>query len=301
MGAAKLLRGLAHSTDPASLTVVVNTGDDDEFYGLSVSPDLDTIVYTLAGLSSPETGWGVAGDRFTALERLAELSGAPAWFRLGDRDLATHIFRSQRLGEGKRLSRVTAEICAALDVRTRVLPMSDDRIRTIVVTGRGELSFQEYLVRERARPRVKRLRFKGARLARPAPGVLGAIAEAATVVVAPSNPLVSIAPMLAVGGIKDALARARARVVAVSPLIGGRSVKGPLPAMLRSMSLGSGTAAIAEFYKGLAGRLIVAPGDLPRRRQPGWPELLEHDTLIGNPERAERLARFIAGLGPLGT
>lgn len=299
MGAAKLLRGLARSTDSASLTVVVNTGDDDEFYGLAVSPDLDTIVYTLAGLASVKTGWGVEGDRFTALEGLEQLTGLPAWFRLGDRDLATHIFRTQRLRTGHRLGRVTAEICGRLGVRARVLPMSDDRVRTVVRTDRGRLSFQDYLVREAARPRVQRLSFEGARQARPAPGVIGAIGGADLVIIAPSNPLVSIAPMLAVKGIKEALVKARSRVVAVSPLIAGRSVKGPLPTMLRSMSLGKGTAAIADFYRGLAGRLVVSPGDLPRRRRKDWPELIEHDTLIGDARRAEKLARFIVGLGRL--
>ncbi|MFP6609638.1 MAG: 2-phospho-L-lactate transferase [Deltaproteobacteria bacterium] len=297
VGAAKLLRGLARLTDPENLTVIVNTGDDDEFYGLSVSPDLDTIVYTLAGMASRRTGWGIARDRFTALAELEVLTGQDAWFNLGDRDLATHIFRTQQLGRGRRLSQVTSDICKARGVRARVLPMSDDRVRTVAVTDRGRLSFQHYLVRERARPKVLRLSFTGALRARPAPGVLSAIARAKTVVIAPSNPLVSIAPMLTVPGIRQALRRARSRVVAVSPLIGGRSVKGPLPAMLRSMSLGRGTAAIAEFYRGLAGHLVVAPGDLPSRRQPGWPELVEHDTLIGDVGRARRLAKFMLELG----
>ena len=233
VGAARFLRGLITSTDPASLTIIVNTADDDRFFGLAVSPDLDTIVYTLAGLAPRGRGWGLAGDRFECLAALGRLYGGCGWFRLGDRDLATHIYRTDRLAAGAALSTVTAEISRAFGVTARVLPMSDQPVRTVLGTDRGRLSFQRYLVAEGARPVVRTLRYRGAARARPAPGVLRAIREARAVIIAPSNPFLSIGPILAVPGVRAALTARRGPVAAISPLVRGRAVTGPLARLLR--------------------------------------------------------------------
>jgi LPPG:FO 2-phospho-L-lactate transferase len=296
VGAARLLRGLARVVPARDLTVVVNTGDDDEFYGLRVSPDIDTILYTLAGLAPLGRGWGVDGDTFRVKAELDAVAG-PGWFALGDRDLATHIQRTRRLRDGATLSTVTRELARARGVRARVLPMSDDDVRTVIRTEGGDLAFQDYLVKKRARPRVKAVLLRGARTARPAPGVLEAIRRSRTVILAPSNPFVSLGPILAVPGIRAALRSARARVVAVSPLIDGRAVKGPLAAMLRSMGHEAGVPAIARLYRDIASTLVVAPGDAPSKAPAGM-SIVEHDILIVDPRRAEKLARFV--VSPMG-
>jgi len=291
VGAARLLRGLVEVVDPNKLTVVVNTGDDDEFYGLHVSPDIDTILYTLGGLAPVRRGWGIAGDTFDARKALDRLYG-PGWFRLGDQDLATHIYRTDRLRSGRSLSQCTAEMARSLGVRTTVLPVTDDRLRTFVDTAAGRLAFQEYLVKKRGRPRVRKVSYSGARRARPAPGVLEAIEGADAVVVAPSNPFVSIGPILAVPGVRRVLAAARDRAVAVSPLIAGRAVKGPLASMLRSMGSKPDAAAIARYYAGLVSTLVVAPGDGIEKTRRSWPRSVEHDILIHQKPAAAALARF---------
>jgi LPPG:FO 2-phospho-L-lactate transferase len=292
VGAARLLRGLRAIVEPENLTVVVNTGDDDTFYGLKVSPDLDTIVYTLAGLAPPGRGWGIRDDTHRVLTGLDRLYGE-GWFALGDEDLATHIYRTQRLHDGTTLSRCTKEISEALGVRQRVLPATDQPLRTVIGTDEGSLAFQDYLVRRRGRSKVRRISYRGRAAARPGPGVLRAIARADVVVIAPSNPFVSIGPILAVPGIREALSKRKETAVAVSPLIAGRAVKGPLAAMLRTLGKRGGTSAIAEFYSGLAGTLVVDPADVPRTALPGnWPKLVSHDILIQKLPAARALARF---------
>jgi len=260
VGGARFLRGLSRRTDPADVTVIGNTGDDEEFFGLHVSPDLDTILYTLAARSDPAQGWGIAGDTFAALDALTGL-GEPTWFRLGDRDLATHLFRTARLGAGWPLSRVTAALCDAHGVRTRLLPMTDDRVRTFVHTDAGRLAFQDYLVRRRARGRVRRIELAGARRARPAPGVLAALRASRAIVIAPSNPLVSVEPILAVRGVRAVLRRRRARVVAVTPLVAGRPLKGPLHRMLRGLGLEVSPRGVARRYAGVAGTFVLDERD----------------------------------------
>ena len=219
-GAAKLLRGLAPLVDPAELTIVGNTGDDTEIWGLHISPDLDTVCYTLAGLIDERKGWGLRDESFHALEQMPRL-GEPAWFGLGDRDLATHLHRTRLLREGRSLTAVTADIVAALGVPARVLPMSDQPVRTRILGPEGWISFQEYFVREKAQTDVRAVAYAGAADSAPAPGVLAAIAEARAVIVCPSNPITSVGPILAVPGIAAALAATRATVLAVSPIIGG--------------------------------------------------------------------------------
>jgi len=247
VGAARFLRGLVDVVDPASITIIGNTGDDDEFLGLHVSPDLDTVVYTLADVVDPEQGWGLAGDTYRCLEQ-AKALGEETWFLLGDRDIATHLLRTRLLREGTTLTEVTATIARAFGLTCRLLPMTDDPLRTVVVTDAGELSFQEYFVRRRWQDEVRALRFDGAEQARPAPGVLEAIAEAEAVIVAPSNPLVSIGPILAVPGVREALRETEAPVIAISPIVGGRALKGPADRMLASLGHEASAAGVARLY-----------------------------------------------------
>jgi LPPG:FO 2-phospho-L-lactate transferase len=295
VGAARLLRGLVRTLPPQDLDVIVNTGDDEEFYGLHVSPDLDTITYTLAGVATDWPGWGLRGETFAARAELDRLYGQ-GWFGLGDRDLATHLFRTEHLRKGRSLSWVTRAIAASYDLSTRVRPMSDDRVRTLIDTTQGTLDFQEYLVKRRGKPRVTGVRFKGARRAKPAPGVLTSLKKSSRIFIAPSNPFVSIGPMMAMPELRRALVDARHKTVAVSPLIGGRAIKGPLAQMLRSQGHKVGTQGIAEIYKGLASVLVVAPGDTPKKLDPSWPRIVEAPILINTPARSLRLAKRLVGM-----
>ena len=215
-------------------------------HGLHISPDLDTVTYTLAGLADPKRGWGVRGESFRCLDALGRL-GADTWFQLGDRDLATHLYRTQRLRQGATLTDITAEITTALGVRSQIVPMSDDRVRTRIGTPTGELEFQTYFVKRRARDRVLNVRLEGASEATPARGVLEAIAGAAGIIVCPSNPFISIGPILAVRGVREALRSKRDRVVAITPIVGGRALKGPAAHMMKSMHLRPAAVEIARF------------------------------------------------------
>lgn len=256
VGAARFLRGLVDVVDPESVTVIGNTADDEEFLGLHVSPDLDTVVYTLADAVDPETGWGLAGDSYACREQAARL-GEETWFRLGDADLATHVQRTLLLRQGQTLSQATESIARAFGLRCRLLPMSDDPVRTVVATDAGELPFQEYFVRRRWQDEVRALRFEGAEQARPAPGVLEAIAEAEAVVVAPSNPFVSIGPILAMPGVRRALRETPAPVAAVSPIVGGRALKGPADRMLTSLGHEASALGVARLYADFLDVLVL--------------------------------------------
>jgi LPPG:FO 2-phospho-L-lactate transferase len=264
VGASKLLAGMVRAMDPAALTVVVNTGDDIELHGLRISPDLDIVTYTLAGVVNPATGWGLEGDTFHALEVLARY-GREAWFHLGDRDLATHIHRTALLRAGKSLTETTDAIRRAWGVEARILPMCDQFVPTILDTHRGTMHFQEYLVKHRAEPVVKCIRFEGAENASPAAGVLEAIAEADAVVVCPSNPLISIGPILAVPGIRGALRARRNQVVAVSPIVGGRSLKGPSDIMMRQLGYEAGAMSVARMYADFCGQFVLDESDAAQR------------------------------------
>ena len=262
-GAAKLLRGLAPARPRHELTVIGNTGDDAEIWGLHVSPDLDTVMYALAGRLDAMRGWGVADDTFRCLEAMGDL-GAETWFNLGDRDLATHLYRTRALGDGTPLSAVTAELCRRLGVAARILPMSDDPVRTRVRTPDGWLSFQEYFVREKAQVRVLDVEYAGAAASRPAPGVLEAIREADLVVVCPSNPVTSVGPVLAVPGMAQALAAVRSRVVAVSPIVGGAAVSGPAGELMRARGLPVSPVGVAAAYAPWLGTLVIDRSDAAR-------------------------------------
>lgn len=258
VGGAKLADGLAAILPPEDLTVVVNTGDDFEHLGLTICPDIDTVVYTLAGLAHPETGWGRRDETWAFLEILEGLGG-PTWFRLGDRDLALHILRTTRLHNGQPLSRIVQDVCRSLGVAPRILPMTDDRVRTIVLTDDGELPFQEYFVARRFEPAVRGFRFDGAKSAQPAPGVLESLEEAEVVVFCPSNPWVSLDPILALPGVREAVARRPA--VAISPIIAGRAVKGPAAKMYREMGIEPSPVAFARHFGNLIAGLVMDTAD----------------------------------------
>ncbi len=256
VGAARFLDGFVRVIPPERVFIIGNTADDTEIHGLHISPDLDTVTYTLAGLANPQHGWGLRGDSFRCLEALGRL-GADAWFQLGDLDLATHLHRTERLREGATLSEVTREIAAALKVRSTLVPMSNERVRTRICTPSGELEFQTYFVKRRARERVTAVRFEGAPEASPAPGLLDAIRSAEAIILCPSNPFISIGPILAIPGIRAALQLRRDKVAAISPIVGGRALKGPAHKMMKTMGLESSAAGVAKLYQDFCGVFIL--------------------------------------------
>ena len=294
VGGAKLADGLAQILPPDSLTLIVNTGDDFEHLGLHISPDLDTICYTLAGLASRTTGWGRADESWHFLEALDALGG-PTWFRLGDRDLALHHERTRRLASGEPLSGVTRALAATMGVRSAVLPMTDDRVRTLVLTAGGEIPFQTYFVAMGCEPAVRGFHFSGAESARPAPGVLEALAGADVIVLCPSNPWVSLDPILALPGVRD---NVRAGVtVAVSPIIGGQALKGPAAKMFREMGIEPSAQAVATHLKGLIRGLVLDAkdsGQASRIEASGVRTLVTQTVMRGRQAR-RRLAEEVLG------
>lgn len=298
VGGAKLADGLAQALPPDDLTVIVNTGDDFVHYGLRICPDLDTVCYTFAGLANPETGWGRADETWNAFENLQHLGG-PGWFRLGDRDLATHLERTRRLTAGETLSQITAVFCAAWGVRPRVLPMTDDDVPTIVCTDEGDLAFQEYFVARKCQPKVTGFHFEGAAQAVPAPGVLEALAAAEAVIFCPSNPWVSIDPILNIPGVWDA-SRGRA-VVAVSPIIGGQALKGPAAKMYAELGIEPSAYAVARHYRGLLTGFVLDNEDGGLVSRLDMPTLVTDTIMRNRGERlrlAEEVLSFVAGLLP---
>ncbi len=260
VGGARFVRALAETLDPRDVTAIVNVGDDVEVFGLHVSPDLDSVLYALAGVADEERGWGRAAESWRALEAAAAL-GADAWFKLGDLDLGLHLARSERLAGGAPLSEATAALSSAAGVRVQILPATDDRLRTWLDTPAGSFPFQEWFVRRAHRDEVDAVRFEGAASARPAPGVLETLAGADLIAIAPSNPYVSVGPILAVEAIREALAARRAPSVAVSPLIGGRAVKGPADRMLARLAGGTAPSNVASCYEGLIDALVIDEAD----------------------------------------
>jgi LPPG:FO 2-phospho-L-lactate transferase len=297
VGGARLALGLAAVLPADRLTIVVNTGDDFEHLGLSVSPDLDTVMYTLAGVAEPERGWGRAGETWNFMEALGELGGA-TWFRLGDRDLAVHVLRTQALARGERLCEITRTLCARLGVRHAVVPMSDDPVRTIVLTDEGDLPFQEYFVKRRCEPRVSGFRFEGAASARPSTllePVLTSKVEA--MIVCPSNPFISIAPLLAVGEIRACLEARTFPVIAVSPIIGGDAVKGPAAKMLRELGLDVSAAGVARHYGNRVDGWVIDSRDahLASAIETYGRRVWTTDTLMTHRERSIALAQYVLG------
>ncbi len=266
VGGAKLALGLAHQLPPDAFTVIVNTGDDVVHHGLHISPDLDTVMYTLAGIVNPETGWGLAGDSFQMLDMLARY-GAEPWFRLGDRDLATHLLRTEMLRAGHSLTDVTAHLCRALGVGPRLLPMSDDRVATIVLTDEGRLEFQEYFVRRRWQPVVREIVFDGLEVARPSPAVLEAVCQADAIVVCPSNPYVSLDPILALPGLREAIRESPAAKVGISGIIGGEAVKGPAAKIMRELGEVPAAHVVASRYADILDAFFLDTRDRAERER----------------------------------
>jgi len=312
VGAARFLRGLVETVDPSEVVAVVNTGDDVVLHGLHVSPDLDTVTYTLAGAVDPDQGWGLAGETWAAMEGLERYgSSSPTgsaagltWFRLGDRDLGTHLYRTQRLREGASLSRVTAEVGVAWGVGARILPMTDDPVETRMdVVGEGEVGFQEYFVHRHHSVTVRGVRVSGAGEARPAPGVLEALGSARRIVVCPSNPIVSIGPIRAVPGIEAALVARRADVVAVSPIVAGVALRGPAARLLAELGHEASVVGVARLYAPVAATLVVDRVDavLAAAVEAEGLRCVVTDTVMHSVPRAVALARVVVdGAAPPG-
>ena len=297
VGGARFVRAVTEVAEPADVTVVGNVGDDVEVLGMHVSPDLDSILYSLAGLNDEQRGWGRSGETWQALESVASLGGE-AWFSLGDRDLGLHLVRTQALRAGEPLSAVTARIGAALGVETCLFPATDDRLRTWIGTPSGEFPFQEWFVARGHRDEAERVRFEGAESASPAPGILDALDAADLLLVAPSNPYVSIQPILAVAAIRDALARRRVPCVAVSPLIGGRAVKGPADRMLARIAGGTSPRHVAGCYAGLIDSIVVDEADADDLDGLGELRPIVARTLMSDQDARRRLAEAALGVVP---
>ena len=260
VGGAKLALGLSRLLPDGALTVIANTGDDFEHLGLSICPDIDTLTYALAGLDNPATGWGRRDETWSFMESVKALGGED-WFRLGDRDLAVHVERTRRLRSGEALSQITTDFAAKLGIGARILPMSDERVRTRVLSDGGWIDFQDYFVRQQCRPVVRALSFDGAPVAQPAPGVTQALRTAGTIVICPSNPFISIEPILAVPGIREAIGESGAPVVAVSPIIGGKAVKGPTAKMMAELGMQATALGVAQRYGDMLGGYVVEHED----------------------------------------
>ena len=300
VGAARFLKGLRLVKPPSELVAIVNTGDDTVLHGLHISPDLDTVMYSLAGADNPKTGWGLAGETWQAMEALGRLGG-PTWFSLGDKDLATHLYRTGRLAEGGLLSQVTQELCAGFGVEITLLPMSDQPVRTLVTLADSgqEVGFQEYFVALRHEVPIDGLRFEGAATSTPAPGVLAALAEASTIIIAPSNPLVSLGPLWSVPGLAEAVKARRPNVVAVSPIVDGAALKGPAARMLTELGHEASVVGVANLYKDLASVLVIDHADahLANQVEATGMRCVVTDTIMSSPEVSAALASTVLECG----
>lgn len=301
IGGAKLALGLYRTLPPDGLMVVCNTGDDFEHLGLSISPDLDTVLYTLAGIANPKTGWGRANETWTFMQALEQLGGE-TWFKLGDADLATHLERTRRLAAGESLSAITADLCRRLAVRARVAPMCDQPVRTMVQTESGVLPFQRYFVERRCEPKVAGFEFRGASEARPTPALCEALASdrVEAVVICPSNPFISIDPIFAVPGIRAAMAACRVPVVAVSPIIGGRAVKGPTAKMMTELGLPTSARAVAAHYDGLLDGFILDAADAAEAEVIDLPCLTTRTLMASEDDKRTLAAEVLAFANRLG-
>ncbi len=294
VGAARFLAGLVRIHNAELITAIVNTGDDDEFHGLHVCPDMDIVTYTLADMVDADQGWGIGGDSFNCLEMLGRL-GEPTWFRLGDKDLGVHIHRSHREKQGWTLDQITEEIRRSFGIDVKILPMTNDRVATKIDTGSEVLPFQEYFVKRGTKEYVKRVVFDGIEGSRPAPGVIESIMNARTVIVAPSNPLVSIGPILAVPGVRDALRKTGSVVVSITPIIGGKAIKGPAAAMMADTGHDVSALGVARLYRDFLDVMIVDAQDehlLPRIERLGI-RAAATDTIMDSVQKKERLASAV--------
>jgi len=297
VGAARFLSGLVRAVPASEVVAIVNTGDDDEFHSLYVCPDLDSVTYTLAGASSVTQGWGLEGETFATLGALSRYD-VPTWFRLGDKDIATHLYRTERLRAGATLSQVTDEIVRAWGLDVRLVPMTDDRVRTRITVARPdgrtvELAMQEWFVGERAESPVVSVRFDGAERAHPAPGVLEALRTADTIVICPSNPVISIGPILAVPGVREALTARRSRVIAISPIVAGAPVKGPADRLMAPLGIEVSCVGVARAYAQICDALVIDAVDAHRAGEveTAGVRAIVTDTMMRSPEIATELAR----------
>ena len=292
VGASKFLDGLTRVAPPEEISIIVNTGDDIEMFGLYIAPDLDIVTYTLAGMVNRETGWGLAGDTFNCLEQLLGYTQTERWFNLGDRDLATHIFRAQQMRQGHTLSEIAERVRTALGVKSRILPMTDTHTPTTIITDEGEMHFQEYLVKRRAQPKVTGIRFENIESVTWAPGVAEAIMRSDAIIICPSNPLISIGPILAVPGLRDLLKQTEATVAAISPIVGGASLKGPTDRMLADLGMQVSAAQVARLYSDIADVFILDVQDEPAKSEIEklGLEVCVTDTVMSGLEEKIRLA-----------
>lgn len=298
VGAAKFLQGLSQFLKSEPLTVIVNTGDDIQISGLKISPDVDTIIYWLSGVVDREKGWGIKGDSFHCLEALGRL-GVETWFNIGDRDLATHVFRTHLRNSGLSPSEITSRIAKALRINNiKILPMTDDDVETWILTDKGEMHFQEYLIKRRMTPSVKEISIRGIEGAKPAPGVIQAIEEARGIIICPSNPIISIGPILAVQGIREALQRVKTKVVAISPLVGGVPLKGPADRLMRGLGLEVSSTQVAKLYCDFLDAILIDERDAFEAdsiMSLGIKPIIA-DTIMSNDEKARRLGETVLRL-----
>ena len=297
VGGAKLALGLSDILDDGSLAIVVNTGDDEEFYGLHVSPDLDTVMYTLGGIANPDTGWGISGETFRSLNRLKQY-GADTWFNLGDLDMATHIRRTQLLGQGNTLSEVTSNLCSSLGITHPIFPMTDDILKTIVVTEVGDMSFQEYFVKNRCEPRVISLKFDSPSECRPSPGFVTALDESDLLVFCPSNPFLSVDPILAIPGVRKKIENFRGTRIAVSPIVGGEAIKGPAGKILRELGHEVSCVGVAKRYVEVCDVFIIdnLDVDLASSIENLGMRVVVTNTIMNNDKEKTSLAQEILSL-----
>jgi len=294
VGAARFLQGLVRIVSEKEVTVIVNTGDDIELYGLHISPDLDIIMYTLAGIVDEEKGWGIRGDTFHCLETLQKY-GHETWFNLGDRDLATHIYRTHQLKHGLSLSEVTSRLCQALGLSVKILPMTNDRFATKIATESGAIHFQEYLVKRGAQDKVMNVVFEGAEEVQPAPGVVGSILKSDMVIICPSNPIVSIGTILSVKNVRNALRETKARVVAISPIVGGRPIKGPADKLMQGLGLDVSAYSVAKLYQDFLDAFIIDRVDEAEKEhiESLGAEVVVTNTIMKNLEDKMQLAKAV--------
>lgn len=292
VGASKFLDGLSQVMAPEEISIIVNTGDDIEMFGLYIAPDLDIVTYTLAGVVNPDFGWGINSDTFYCLDLLLRYTEQDRWFNLGDRDLATHIFRTQMMRSGRTLSEATDQVRQTLGVKSRILPMTDTHTPTTILTDQGDMHFQEYLIKNRAQPVVKGIRFENIESAKPAPGVAEAILDAEAVILCPSNPLISIGPILTVPGMRDLLKKTFAKIAVISPVVAGESLKGPTDKMLQDLGLEVTALQIAKLYEDIADIFVLDEQD--KALQPEIEALglkvVVTDTVMRNKEKKCNLA-----------
>ncbi|OGD46405.1 2-phospho-L-lactate transferase [Candidatus Bathyarchaeota archaeon RBG_16_48_13] len=294
VGAARFLQGFLNTVDPSEVTIIVNTGDDEEFYGLHVSPDLDIVMYTLAGIVDQKKGWGIYRDTFLCMEVLHRY-GEETWFKLGDMDLATHVLRTELLDENVTLSEVTRKLCHELGIRSRIIPMSNNKVSTMVRIGSGFIKFQEYFVKRATSDDVNKVIFKGIANAKPAPDVVDSIMDSKGIIVAPSNPIVSIGTILGVRGVRKALRDTKARKVAISPIVGGNAIKGPADRLMRGLGMEPSAYGVAALYRDFLDWMVIDEIDvaLKGRIEGLGMNVGITDTIMRNQRKKENLARFI--------